>query len=125
MITDVNSEDRLVQRTFANHLEDALQWESVYAFNSETFGPGGTRGRSSEREVVLIRHLRAAITKLNTEIPESAREQAIEKLTQVDLSRSLVQHNRDFYRLIRGGIPVDWRESTGEVQRGRARVIDY
>src|SRR4051812_47683651 len=29
MITDINSEDRLVQRTFADHLENVLGWESV------------------------------------------------------------------------------------------------
>ena len=39
MITDINSEDRLVQQTFADHLRDRLGWESVYAYNSETFGP--------------------------------------------------------------------------------------
>jgi len=49
MITDINSEDRLVQETFANHLRDRLGWESVYAFNTETFGAQGTVGRASER----------------------------------------------------------------------------
>ncbi len=34
MITDINSEDRLVQRTFAEHLEKVLGWESVYALLS-------------------------------------------------------------------------------------------
>jgi hypothetical protein len=36
--TDINSEDRLVQKTFAQHLEDVLGWESVYAWNTEVFG---------------------------------------------------------------------------------------
>ena len=45
MITDINSEDRLVQQTFAEHLHDVLGWESVYAYNDETFGPHGTLGR--------------------------------------------------------------------------------
>jgi hypothetical protein len=44
--TDINSEDRLVQATFANHLERVLGWESVYAWNDETFGPTGTLGRA-------------------------------------------------------------------------------
>jgi type I restriction enzyme R subunit len=47
MITDINSEDRLVQKTFAEHLEKMLGWENVYAYNNETFGPHGTLGRSS------------------------------------------------------------------------------
>ena len=29
MITDINSEDRLLQQTFADHLRDRLGWESV------------------------------------------------------------------------------------------------
>lgn len=53
MITDINSEDRLVQQTFAEHLEKALGWESVYAYNTETFGPRGTLGRASEREAKI------------------------------------------------------------------------
>jgi len=97
MITDINSEDRLAQRTFADHLHDALGWESVYAFNDETFGPAGTLRRASEREVILVRDLRAALKRLNPALPEAAREQAIEKLTRVDFARSLIQHNREFY----------------------------
>ena len=76
-LTDINSEDRLVQQTFADHLEKVLGWDSVYAYNAETFGPHGTLGRTSEREVVLVRDLRAALARLNPDLPESAREQAV------------------------------------------------
>jgi len=34
MITDITIEDRLVQQTFAEHLEKVLGWESVYACNT-------------------------------------------------------------------------------------------
>ena len=125
MITDVNSEDRLVQQTFADYLCGSLGWESVYAYNTETFGPNGTLGRASERDVVLARDLRAALARLNPDIPESARKQAGEKLTRVDLSRSLAQHNRDFYRFLRGGVPVEWRDAQGETRHALARVIDF
>jgi type I restriction enzyme R subunit len=125
MITDINSEDRLVQKTFADHLHDVLGWESVYAYNDETFGPAGTLGRASEREAVLLRDLRAALERLNPDFPQSAHEKAIEKLTRVDLSRSLLQHNRELYSYIRLGVPVEWRDEKGEMQRVRAHVIDY
>ena len=107
MITDINSEDRLVQQTFADHLPRSLGWESIYAYNQETFGPNGTLGRANEREVVLVRDLRDALKRLNPDLPEMAREQAIEKLTRIDFARSLVQHNREFYGFIRDGVPVD------------------
>jgi len=39
MITDINSEDRLVQKTFADHLQDVLGWESIYAHNEVSRAP--------------------------------------------------------------------------------------
>ncbi len=125
MITDINSEDRLVQQTFAEYLERTLGWESVYAYNAETFGSTGTLGRANEREVVLARDLRAALARLNRDLPESALEQAVEKLTRVDFARSLVQHNREFYGFIRGGVPVEWRDANGETRHALAQVIDF
>ena len=47
--TDINSKDRLVQATFAGHLEKVLGWDSVYAWNQETFGAEGTLGRGLVR----------------------------------------------------------------------------
>jgi type I restriction enzyme R subunit len=34
-----------------------LGWESVYAWNDETFGPYSTLGRADTREVMLTRDL--------------------------------------------------------------------
>jgi type I restriction enzyme, R subunit len=48
-LTPINSEDRLVQATFAAHLKDKLGWESVYAWNDETFGSTGTRAQGYHR----------------------------------------------------------------------------
>src|SRR5439155_5954354 len=124
MITDINSEDRLVQQTFTDHLRDRLGWESVYAYNAETFGPQGTLGRASERDVVLVRDLRVALARLNQDLPESAREQAIEKITRIDFARSLIQHNRECYHFIRGGVPVEWRDASGETRHAHAQVVD-
>ena len=125
MITDINSEDRLVQQTFAEHLEKVLGWKSLYAYNAETFGPNGTLGRISEREVVLVRDLRAALKRLNPDLPAPAREQALDKLTRIDFARSLVQHNREFYGFIRTGVPVEWRDAVGETRYAGAQVIDF
>jgi type I restriction enzyme R subunit len=124
-LTDINSEDRLVQKTFADYLRDVLGWDTVYAYNSETFGPSGTLGRDTERDVVLKRELRMALERLNPDMPPAAREEAIQKLTRIDLSRSLIQHNREFYSFIRDGVPVDWVDESGARQYRRARVIDF
>ena len=111
MITDINSEDRLVQQTFAEYLHDTLGWDSVYAWNHETFGPHGTLGRDSEREVVLVRDLRAALIRLNPGLSrwEPRRPWAL-------LSDSL---------FLRWGVPVEWRDTRGETRHARAQVIDF
>jgi type I restriction enzyme R subunit len=125
MITDINSEDRLVQATFAEHLEKELGWESVYAFNQETFGPDGTLGRTDTREVVLRRDLRNAIAQLNPELPAKAVEEAVGKLTHHDFSRSLLQHNQSFYKMIREGVPVSYLDTGGDLRHAQARIIDF
>lgn len=124
-VTGINSEDRLVQKTFADHLQHALEWESVYAWNDETFGPTGTLGRTDTKEAILVRDLRAALIRLNPGLPEKAIEEAVRDLTVYDVSRSMVQHNRDFYRLIRNGVPVIYRDAQGHQKSARARVIDF
>ena len=124
-VTPVNSEDRLVQATFAEHLERVLGWDSVYAWNRETFGPDGTLGRADTKEAVLTRDLRAALERLNPDLPASAIEDAVREMTVYDVSRSMVQQNRDFYRLLRGGAPVQYRDAQGHQRFTRARVIDF
>ncbi len=147
MITDINSEDRLVQNTFADHLEKNLGWESVFAWNDEVFsgrtpspelpspsgrGAGGEGervpcdlGRASTRDVVLTRDLRAAVTRLNPDLPPGAVEEAVAKLTAHDFTRSLIQQNEEFYRFLRDGVPVTYRDAQNRQHSTHARVIDF
>ena len=124
-VTPINSEDRLVQATFAKHLEQELCWESIYAWNRETFGPDGTLGRADTKQAVLTRDLRAALERLNPDLTASAIDDAMRDLTAYDVNRSMVQHNRDFYRMLRGGVPVNYRDAQGRRKFARARVIDF
>lgn len=59
------SEDLLVQKSTAELLEKELDWHSVYAYDSEVLGEQGTLGRKNQHEVVLTRHLRLALKRLN------------------------------------------------------------
>lgn len=123
--TDINSEDRLVQATFAHHLEQVLGWDSVYAWNQEGFGPDSLLGRSSERDAVLVRDLRAALVRLNPLLPAAAIEEAITKLTHQDFSRSLLAHNQAHHKLIRDGVPVSFRDGQGLLRHAQAAVLDF
>ena len=124
-MTPINSEDRLVQVAFAKHLQEKLGWDSAYAWNEEILGVDGTLGRVDTNEVVLIRDLRAALERLNPGLRAAAIDNAIRHLTVYDPSRSMVQHNREFYRLLRSGVPVVFKDARGRRKATRVRVIDF
>ena len=64
------SENILVQESAGNLLRDELGWEVCFAYNTEVLGVDGTFGRSSYRDILLVRYFRAA---LNASIPGSLR----------------------------------------------------
>lgn len=121
----IYTEETLVQRTTAECFEKKLGWESIYAHNEEDFGPDSLLGRSSDRDVVLIRHLRTALEKLNPDLPQDAYDDAVKQLTSGVATQSLTAINRDRYSQIRDGVEVVFRDEKGERRKKRLRVIDF
>jgi len=118
-------EDTLVQETTADYLRDQLGWESVYAYNTETFGKEGTLGRKDETEVILTRYLGEALVTLNPGLPQEAYQAAIREITQPTVSQSLLHANREKYNLVRDGVLVPYRDEDGRLERARLRVFDF
>ena len=48
----------------------------------------------------------------------TAWEEAVEKLTRQDFSRSMLQHNQEFQRFVRNGVPVSYRDAKGQLAPG-------
>jgi len=119
------TEDTLVQQTTADYLRDQLGWESVYAYNEETFGPEGTLGRKSDREVVLSRYLGEALVKLNPGLPMPAYQEAIRRIAEYSVTQSTLQINMEKYELLKNGVLVDFRNEKGEPVKRRLRVFDF
>ena len=119
------TEDTLVQQTTAEYLEQQLDWKSIYAHNSENFGPESLLGRASDREVVLKRTLRGKLAELNPGFPDAAYEEAVRQITATVASQSLTATNREKYDLIRGGVEVAFRNDQAERVRERLRVFDF
>lgn len=104
---------------------DPLGWQPVYAYNEETLGPTGLPGPKNESEVVLTRHLLAALRRLNPGRPEEAYRQAVEALTVYDAAKTLLQINAEMYSLQREGVPVTYRTPQGEERSERLKVFDF
>ena len=92
----------------------------------ETFGAGGTLGRETKGEVVLVDRLRAALGKFNPALPPEAISTAVDELTRDRSAMSLEAANREVYRLLKDGITVSVpdREHGGQ-KTERLRVIDW
>lgn len=119
------SEANLVQQTTANYLRDKLGWESVYAYNQETYGADGLLGRDSDREVVLTRYLRQALEKLNPDLPEVAYEEAVRQVVDYSQSQSLLANNFDKYKLFKDGVLVSFQDKQGVVKKERLKIFDF
>jgi type I restriction enzyme R subunit len=117
------SEDVLIEQP-AIALFAELGWETANCFH-ETFGPHGTLGRETPAEVILVPPLRAALQRLNPDLPNQAIEQAIEDLTADRSARSPVHANEDVYRLLKQGVKVGYRDAQGEEQLETVRVIAW
>jgi type I restriction enzyme, R subunit len=119
------NEDTLVQETTADYLQQKLGWESVYAYNSETFGPEGTLGRADEQEAILARYLGDALIRLNPGLPEVAYKEALQQVVAVSVSQSPLQTNQEKDNLLRDGVQVSFRNNRGERVKKRLRIIDF
>ncbi len=118
------TEDQLVEQP-AIGLFDELGWQTVSAME-EVFGTGGTLGRETSGEVVLVARLRSALEKLNPLLPADAITSAVDELTRDRLAMGLAAANREVYALLKEGVPVSVpdRERGGRKDE-RVRVVDW
>ena len=124
MLNHAYTEDQLVEQP-AIGLFATLGWQTVSAME-ESLGFGGTLGRETKGEVVLIERLRESLTKLNVKLPVETIEAAIDEIGRDRSAMSLESANREIYQLLKDGIMVSIpdRENGGQ-KIERLRVVDW
>lgn len=119
------SEEKLVQDSACDMLQNKLGWKVAYAYNLEQLGVDGTFGRNSYKEVLLTRYIREAFKRLNPWINEQQIVEAITKLTRRISTASLIQINEEKYNYLRDGIPVTVKRPDGRTEAKKAVIIDF
>ena len=101
-------------------------WELGYTVgHGPHLAPGEQAAeRKSFGDVVLAERLREAIWRLNPNIPETAREDAMRKVLRVS-TPSLVQTNRSFHRMLRDGVEVEYQRPDGSIAGDRVSLVDF
>ncbi len=123
MSTDY-SEDTLVEKP-AIALFKELGYETANCFYEKVGTSDYTLGRETTEDVVLVPRLRSALQKLNPDLDDEAVHLAIVELTRDRSAMSLVQANREVYKLLKDGVKVAYQNDEGEETDETVRIIDW
>ncbi len=81
--------------------------------------------RASYSDVVLVERLKTAITRLNPDIPDDAREDALRKvLRATSISPQLIVNNKAFHAMLRDGVDVEHQREDGSIAGDKVRLLD-
>ncbi|EPL60217.1 type I restriction-modification enzyme, R subunit [Stutzerimonas stutzeri B1SMN1] len=106
---------------------ETLEWLAELGY-THLYGPdiahdGDNPERESYRDALLTMRLRAAIARLNPQVPLAAREDALRQVLELGVPVQL-SANRLFHRLLVSGVPVQYQKD-GETRGGFVRLIDW
>ena len=126
------SEDNLIEQTAIDLFFHQLGWDTLIAYNKESFGEGSTLGRLNKKEVVIKRIFFEKIKTFNPGLPQKAYDEAYEKLIEESITKTLAEINFEKHQLLRNGITVDFIEEKGSQgyhnglpQRKTLKVFDF
>src|SRR5680860_538699 len=101
---------------------DAAGWAKVYG---ESIAPGEPAAEGTEfTQTTLEVRLRAALARLNPDLPASAVEDAFKRLLRAE-GPDLVTRNRATHRHLVNGVTVEYRAPDGQIRGAQVRVIDF
>jgi type I restriction enzyme R subunit len=79
--------------------------------------------RRSFGDVILVGRLEAAVARINADVPEAARNEAMRRVLTGELP-SLVEENRRIHKLLTEGIDVEFRGDDGKTASTKIWLID-
>jgi type I restriction enzyme R subunit len=108
--------------------EAALEWFRSLDY-ATVYGPNMAPGelateRDSYSDVLLRERLTDALQRLNPKIPEEGLADALRRVWRVQ-STTLVRTNHEFHKLLRDGIPIEYRRQDKSIAHDHARLVDF
>ncbi len=97
-----------------------MNWQILHG---PDIGPDGS-GERDYRDTVLNERLKAALVKLNPVIPQPALDEAFKKIVRID-EPTLLENNQALHNLIVNGVPVQYRNASGEIKHDQVQIIDF
>jgi type I restriction enzyme R subunit len=105
-------------------LLDQLGALGYNCLNDKVSGPDGQAPeRDAYSDTFLKQRLRGAITRLNPNVPDDAREDALRRVIATERP-SLVEENRRLHRAMVEGVPVEFLAEGGSIRGDSVRLVD-
>ncbi len=118
------SENTLVEQP-AIALFGELGYATANCYHEKIGTSNSSLGRETPADVVLAPKLKAALKKLNPDVADDAIRLAVEELTKDRSAMSMVQANREIYKLLKEGVRVSFQDDEGSEANETLRVIDW
>lgn len=91
--------------------------------NGVNISPDGDHPERQYNEVVLVTRLRNAIDKLNPNISQDAKEDALKKVLRTESPNALI-NNENFHRYLTDGVDVEMRTESG-IRGEKIYIVDF
>lgn len=98
-------------------------WATRAAKRPDLAPDGAAPERRDCRQVRLLNRQRQAIATLNPGVPKAARDDALKQVAELG-APALLAANRQFHRLLVGGVPVQYQKD-GQTRGDFVRLMDW
>lgn len=108
--------------------QPVIDWLKELGYDYE-FGPDLAPGqvlgeREDFREVVLVGRLKRTIRRFNPDLPESAIEDAVKKITKFE-HPNLEIANKEIHQMLAQGVKIEVRDESGETRGRLVKIFDF
>ena len=115
---------KLTESTIENWAIELLQAQGyTYLYGPDIAPESATAERARYDEVVLVERLRAAVRRINPQIPPAVQDEAIAQVLRI-ASPDVLANNEAFHRLLTEGVPVTVQVG-GESRGDFVRLVDF
>ena len=117
------SEDKLIEKTAIKIFGEI--WPAENFINAYSDEGDAKLGRENQGEVVLLKYLKPALERLNSNVSTEALNLAIDEIIKDRSAMSMVNANHEIWQLLKDGVKVETEKERGEQQIETVKVVDF
>lgn len=97
------------------------------SYDDILYGPDISEGTDKEREyteIILQSRLQQAIDRLNSTVPEDAKDEALKKIVRSSFT-TVIDNNEAFHNLLTDGVDIKYGIGDGKSKSDKVKIVDF